>query len=384
MSNGETLINTTSLFQQQDPSLDKRFFRKAFPRTAYDVKMIPYYRRRTRNFAPERITLITWITVDRFPRLASLAKRDIGPISVVVYTPADDRKAATELHQLDQLLLAQPLVAALADIHLVTGTQMIMHNMWRNIARAFATTDWVMLWDADFEPCTDYQAGFERFRAVTGEKEWVNRLDRGKAALVMPVFEWVKSMGTNGLCPRDKEELAEQYRLLSIDAFESDNPKLSHATNYAHFVQSDKPYEVVDFEFLYEVYAIFRQDMDVWGDERFVGLGFERAAFTASMWLSDMELYVLPDQWAVHEPHPAAAIARKTSVDNLLAWNTFRTDLCHSTANSLSILGQLHLDAGRRVLMACQNLDLAGLKPDLKRLLMMSNVNHYRIENSQV
>jgi hypothetical protein len=56
-----------------------------------------------------------------------------------------------------------------------------------------------------------------------------------------------------------------------LDAFERWNPILSEATDYEQFFHTDKPfYPVIDYEFGYEVYAIFKKDIDIWSDERCV------------------------------------------------------------------------------------------------------------------
>nr|XP_031858987.1 uncharacterized protein CI109_005655 [Kwoniella shandongensis]KAA5526059.1 hypothetical protein CI109_005655 [Kwoniella shandongensis] len=260
-------------------------------------------------------------------------------MSIVVYIPSDEQTASTHLQELEQVIAANPSISDHVDIHLVTATRLSLHNRWRNVARAFATTEWVLLWDADFEPCTDYQEAFERFRRMSGSKrEWANRLEAGNAALVIPSFEWVDPKHDHGLCPRGKEELAKHYEAMTIDAFESENPRLSHATNYARFLQrsTDEPYEVEidDFEFVYEVYAIFRQNIDVWADERFAGFGPDRSAFTASMWLSGMDF----------------------------------------VADGLALQGKLHREAGNRVREICKDPTMPLLERDMMRLSMASVV----------
>jgi hypothetical protein len=109
------------------------------------------------------------------------------------------------LHELNELYHSKPALSTNVDIHLVTARHAMQPNVWRNIARTFARTDWVLLWDADFEPCTDYQRGFESFRQHAG-KEMVEGLDNGEVALVIPSFEWVQEdpLGER-FCPASKE-----------------------------------------------------------------------------------------------------------------------------------------------------------------------------------
>ena len=74
---------------------------------------------------------------------------------------------------------------AYVDIHLVVDAFDRQFNTWRNIARLFARTDFVMMLDIDFYPCTD-------LRTVIQESSMIsNELYAGKAALVIPAFEYV-------------------------------------------------------------------------------------------------------------------------------------------------------------------------------------------------
>ncbi|WVQ68697.1 uncharacterized protein L199_006906 [Kwoniella botswanensis] len=367
-------INTTALFTLAPTTpLIANLLRKAFPRAAYNVQVVPYFRSKSTRYNNDDVTLITWGTYDRLDRLVGLAASARGPVSVAFYLPRDDLIAANQLAELVTLYQTNPSMSSRVDIHLVTADRLLLHNTWRNVARTFASTDWVLLWDIDFEPCTDYQSAFSRFRQANARDAWLKELEHGRAALVIPPFEWVDAPGEE-FCPKSKQDLKHLYDTLSLDAFETDNPVLSHATDYAHFMNAsrDEPYAVTEYEFLYEIYGIFRQDTDVWCDERFAGAGFNRAACAASMYLSGMNLYVLPDQWAVHHPHADGEFETRSSEDTTLSWKTFLTDICHSYADSLALQGRLHLASGNRVLVLCGNLQNPALNADLARLVGVS------------
>lgn len=103
-------------------------------------------------------------------------------------------------------------------------------NVWRNTARLFARTEFVMMLDVDFAVCTDWrQAVRDALRGMedttqregtnggedTGPRislrslEVVRELKEGRAALVVPAFEYANL--EDGMdqrkFPRDKEVL---------------------------------------------------------------------------------------------------------------------------------------------------------------------------------
>ncbi|WWC91434.1 uncharacterized protein L201_006380 [Kwoniella dendrophila CBS 6074] len=371
---GATYINISALFNhhisiQNDPLLDI-LSHKAFSNNIYDVTVFPYFRRKSHRARRDEVTLTTWATYDRFDRLIDLATRNQGTISVVIWIPPSDELATPQLIGLENLIRENSAISEKVDIHLVTSNRPLLHNTWRNIARSFATTDWVMLWDIDFIICTDFQAGLDTFK-TSGDEKWVKQLAEGKAALVIPSFEWISGTEYHS-CPKNKQDLVDNYRELKLDAFETSNPVLSHATDYTRYMQTDQPYKVTNFEFSYEVYAIFRKDINVWCDERFAGAGYNRAACTASMYLSGMDFYVLADQWTIHQPHKSTSFEMRNSYDTAVSWKTFRMDLCHSVADNLAIQGLLHSTEGERIRTLCTEQEIPEINVDLSRLLRTS------------
>ncbi len=72
------------------------------------------------------------------------------------------------------------------DVHLVVDAFDRQFNTWRNIARLFARTEYVMMLDIDFYPCTDFRDVVRRALNST----ILQKLDTGRAALVVPAFEY--------------------------------------------------------------------------------------------------------------------------------------------------------------------------------------------------
>ncbi|WVW79811.1 hypothetical protein I302_101781 [Kwoniella bestiolae CBS 10118] len=374
---GNELVNTTALFDQTplDPII-KSLLKKAFAHNSYEAKVIPYYKKRKGAFASEDVTMITWLTSDRLGRLVRLAEKRRAPISVAYYIPPRHKLATRDLLLLDKLFDTHPSLSQNVDIHLVTSSELLQPNTWRTVAHTFAGTEWVLLWDADFEACTDPQKGLEEFRANVRDKKWLKNLDQGRAALVIPSYEWVDPAFARkrDLCPTSKKELSTLFHNLTLDAFETHNPVLSHATEYNRAVDaaSTDYYEVTEFEFGYEVYAIFRRDADVWYDQRLVGYGYDRGAFTAQLYLSGIDLYVLPGQYAVHEEHPSYTERRRDSSGMTISWLTFQLDMCHHIFQRLAAKGELHGPTGERAIQHCSELGIPELQSDLDRCLMDS------------
>jgi len=97
------------------------------------------------------------------------------------------------------------------DVHLIIDGFERQFNMWRNIARLFARTDFVMMLDVDFALCTDFRSRIRR------SEEVMEKLRQGSAALVIPAFEFVKQEdGVNSKTfPKDKKVCLQNFALCS-------------------------------------------------------------------------------------------------------------------------------------------------------------------------
>ena len=106
---------------------------------------------------------------------------------------------------LHKLVTNSPDLASRADIHLVISPFPRAFNTWRNLARLFARTLYILLLDVDFAICTDWRASVSVLLR-DGENELGRRVRGGIAALVLPAFEYVKQAeGRNqAVFPRDK------------------------------------------------------------------------------------------------------------------------------------------------------------------------------------
>lgn len=92
---------------------------------------------------------------------------------------------------LHRLIRSSPSLAARADIHLVLSPFPRAFNTWRNIARFFARTSYIVLLDVDFAMCTDWRDPVRKMLQSGGELS--RRVREGQAALVLPAFEYPRA-----------------------------------------------------------------------------------------------------------------------------------------------------------------------------------------------
>ena len=90
------------------------------------------------------------------------------------------------LESLEALYTTSPFMSTYVDVHLVIDNFDRQFNMWRNVAKFFARTDYVMMLDVDFWICTDFRS------RMLGSPAIMSRLREGGAAFVVPAFEFTK------------------------------------------------------------------------------------------------------------------------------------------------------------------------------------------------
>ena len=97
------------------------------------------------------------------------------------------------LESLHHLYTTTANMAAYVDVHLVLDTFERQFNTWRNIARLFARTEYVMMLDVDFYLCTPrFREALRRTIMSTSASEVRNMFTSGMAAFVIPAFEYVE------------------------------------------------------------------------------------------------------------------------------------------------------------------------------------------------
>jgi glycosyltransferase-like protein LARGE len=257
------------------------------------------------------ISIATLIDSSRFKRLATLVKAYNGHLSVALQLRPEE--VERQIAKLGQLIQSDPNIRERCDIHLVITPHPRQLNLLRNVARFFARTDLIIQLDADFLATTDITAHVE-------ELGYRDRLLSGEIALVVPAFEWSEekpseSGGVHSIAlsdpslanwPESKEELLEQFQSKRLQIFHHQWAVGHGATDFERWQSTAQAYEITDnYHHSFEPYLIMRRDYDGTGmpycDERLVGYGGNKAACVFEGHLSGVKLYVMPDDWVIHQ-----------------------------------------------------------------------------------
>ncbi|KAG1443764.1 hypothetical protein G6F56_010555 [Rhizopus delemar] len=295
---------------------------KMFSATMGYSKITPYYMKATDPIRSKDITLSTLVTRDRFPVLSRLASHYKGPISATVHIHHDDTKTLKELKKWSE----NEDMRRYVDIHLIIDDYDRQFNLWRNIARLYALTDYVMMLDIDFFPCTD-------LRQILNDPKLVQRLEQNHA-LVLPAFEYLEPKDYLEF-PRTKQALLKEVELQRVDMFHRDWQRGHGATDYERWYQATSAYAVTDYIHSYEPYVIFKRQGSPWCDERFVGYGANKAACLYEFYISGMSYFVLTDHFLIHQSHPYPEYTRKKERGlNQRIYKHFREEVCLRYARS--------------------------------------------------
>ncbi|KAJ6497724.1 glycosyltransferase family 49 protein [Mycena sanguinolenta] len=303
------------------------FLSKAFAGSMRPSKIVPFFYRATGVFDKEDITITTLVTSNRFQVFARLVDRYPGPISVTIHVNNGSDQVHELLDSLHMLYLSSSNMASNVDVHLVIDAFDRQFNTWRNIARFFARTDFVMMLDIDFSPCTDFRTALRRSKAA------MEKLRSGTAAFVVPAFEYPKH--TDGIdesrFPRSKAALVSLVRAGKLGMFHASWGPGHSSTDYERYYETPpgEIYKVTGYQSAYEPYVIFKKDGPPWCDERFIGYGGNKAACLFEMYLSGISYYVLADHFLIHQNHLYEENARRTERKyNRKVYSDFKEEAC--------------------------------------------------------
>ncbi|ORE08229.1 hypothetical protein BCV72DRAFT_225360 [Rhizopus microsporus var. microsporus] len=301
------------------------FFSKSFSYSGQS-KIIPYYYKAEMNLESKDITIVTLVTRNRIPNLARLAKKYKGPISTTIHI-SDDEEGEYTLEILEQTMEKSPDMRKYVDVHIVRDEFDRELNLWRNVAKLFARTDYVLLLDIDFYPCTDIR------NSVLNNPKAMSLLESGEAALVIPAFEFSKQ--EDGLdyrtFPKNKPDLIKAYEDKKIEMFHSFWLPGHAPTDYDRWTSVDDGtiYEVTTYQHSYEPYVIYKNQGSPWCDERFAGYGSNKAACLYELYISGVDYYVLPNDFIIHQTHAYPDEARQVErYYNRRLYTQFREELC--------------------------------------------------------
>ncbi|KAF7731566.1 hypothetical protein EC973_009330 [Apophysomyces ossiformis] len=284
----------------------------------------PYYLRAQQPFENEDITMATLVTRDRFKVLSRLASHYKGPISAAIHVNDDDSKQDV-MSELEKIYASNPDMIQYVDIHLIVDRYDRQFNMWRNVAKFFARTDYIMMLDVDFYLCTDFR------QRIRNSPEIMEKLREGKTALVVPAFEYIIQEDGNDwrTFPTSKTELLQEVENQKLDMFHKSWLKGHGSTNYTKWYESSELYKVTQYDFSYEPYIIYKKEGSPWCDERFIGYGANKAACLYEIYLSGIDYWVLPHDFLIHQTHKyPESTRRKERQYNRKLYSNFREELC--------------------------------------------------------
>ncbi|KAG1451131.1 hypothetical protein G6F56_008164 [Rhizopus delemar] len=282
----------------------------------------PYYYKATDITRSRDITLSTLVTSDRLPVLSRLASHYKGPISATIHIQNNKQMI---LEQLAKTYEENPDMKKYVDIHLIVDHYDRQFNMWRNVAKMYARTDYIMMLDIDFFPCTDFR------QEVQNDPELLEKLDQG-SGLVVPAFEYARL--EEGMdyrtFPRTKSDLIEKVQQGKLDMFHSAWQRGHGSTDYVKWYgHQNTSYPVIDYNHSYEPYVIFRRQQSPWCDERFIGYGANKAACLFELYISGMDYHVLSNHFLIHQSHPyPESTRRKERLFNRKLYTHFREEVC--------------------------------------------------------
>ncbi|KAI8371644.1 glycosyl-transferase for dystroglycan-domain-containing protein [Radiomyces spectabilis] len=287
-------------------------------------KVIPYYFKAEESFDHEEVTIATLVTHNRFHVLSRLASHYKGPVSVAIHVN-DDESKQTILTDLHRLYDENPDMRRYVDLHLVVDKFDRQFNMWRNVAKFFARSDYIMMLDVDFYLCTDFRQSLKQ------QPELMDRLRSGRAAIVVPAFEFIREEDGEDWhkFPKNKNDLMDIVQTDKIDMFHRGWKRGHGSTDYQKWYKSSDPYKVVDYNYSYEPYVIFKKEGTPWCDERFIGYGANKAACLYEIYLAGIDYWVLPNDFLIHQTHhyPEETRAKERKYNKKL-YDYYREEAC--------------------------------------------------------
>ncbi|OAD79905.1 glycosyltransferase family 49 protein, partial [Phycomyces blakesleeanus NRRL 1555(-)] len=323
---------------------------KVFSDAMGPSKVIPYYfKAEETNIDSEEVTIATLVTQNRFKVLGRLASHYKGPVSVAIHVNDDDSKQEI-LSELHKLYEENEDMRRYVDLHLVVDKFDRQFNMWRNVAKFFARTDYIMMLDVDFHLCTDFRKALKR------EPKLMEELRSGRGAIVVPAFEFIEEKDGEDWrkFPTTKEELVDIVATDKIDMFHRSWKRGHGSTDYPRWYESTTPYKVTDYNYSYEPYVIFKKEGTPWCDERFVGYGANKAACLYEIYLSGIDYWVLPGDFLIHQTHHYMEETRaKERKYNKKLYDYYREEVCLRYSRIMIAAGQWDMPAAENVRREC-------------------------------
>ncbi|KAI8983786.1 glycosyl-transferase for dystroglycan-domain-containing protein [Pilobolus umbonatus] len=326
--------------------------------------VIPYYFKASRAPKPEDITLATLVTRNRFRVLSRLASNYKGPISAAIHVMDDTERTAT-IKELKNMYRSNPDMQKYVDIHLIIDKYDRQFNMWRNTAKLYTRSEYLMMLDVDFHLCTNFR------KSIWGNPRIADMLRSGKTALVIPAFEYANQKDGNDwrTFPTMKTGVLKQVNSGKLTVFHANWTSGHGATDYEQWYGTDEIYPVTQYEFSYEPYVIYKKEGTPWCDERFIGYGANKAACLFEIFISGVDYYVLPKDFLIHQSHSYANHDRtRERTWNRVLYDNFRTEVCLRYSRKYVTEDRWYTDVAKNMKQICTDIPkwkyLSGLSKE--------------------
>lgn len=306
---------------------DELLASKLFQSIHKPSKVIPFYysRRFSPAASPNIITLTTIITIDRLDTLLATTQYWDGPISVAMHVPTNSYLSIMDT--LDTWIQQnRAFLSKHIDIHIITDNYPRQFNYWRNVARLYAQSTYILMLDVDFAVMTPVSSH------ILSNPLYMSMLTKGSAALILPAVEFVKSAAhyTVDQFPRSKADLAKYHESGLVESFHGKHNPGHQSTDFQRWIKSGaEGYQILEWHTDYEPYGIFNKDTAPWCDERFNGYGRNKAACWYELYLSGMKMYVVAEDFVIHQRHSYPERIRNIQrTKNTIFYYGFRDEVC--------------------------------------------------------
>ncbi len=137
----------------------------------------------------------------------------------------------------------QRLFDKYVDGHVIIDQFERQLNYWRNVARLFAKTDYILAIDADFALMTDFK------KSIQQDPNIMDALRKGKAAFVLPALEFVGQVENTTIdaFPTTKEQVVQYLNEGYLEAFHGRWNRGHSPTNLKKWTKTNDIYKVMSF-----------------------------------------------------------------------------------------------------------------------------------------
>ncbi|KAF5274148.1 hypothetical protein FQR65_LT04546 [Abscondita terminalis] len=254
----------------------------------FKYRTLLFVRNFTFNSDETDITMVSQMSIDKFPVLEEICRRWTGPISVSLYL--EEENLFTAMRYINQSKELKNRYNIAYHVLFKEGTYQPI-NLLRNIALTYVNTPYVLLNDVDFVP------GLNLYDLIKYQIKSMNTME--KKALVIPAFGTERNEVP---IPLDLVHLNELWNKNDIIPFHQKFfPKGHRSTDYKKFEISEQPY-TIKYEPNYEPYVVVERTIPQY-DVRYIGYIWNKIQHIVELDAAGYQFIVLPKSFLIHKYH---------------------------------------------------------------------------------